>query len=63
MAGAPTDKLCAWVIFSPCVGYVETSMAAKQPRLGLQHPTVVPTNFTPADEAAEDADEASDEDA
>ncbi|CQR50789.1 hypothetical protein BN996_02272 [Haloferax massiliensis] len=38
-------------------------MAAKQPRLGLQHPTVVPTNFTPADEADEDAEESSSEDA
>ncbi|EMA01501.1 hypothetical protein C438_14121 [Haloferax denitrificans ATCC 35960] len=36
-------------------------MAAKQPRLGLQHPTVVPTNFTPADEADEDAEDATDD--
>ncbi|ELZ91838.1 hypothetical protein C440_16039 [Haloferax mucosum ATCC BAA-1512] len=32
-------------------------MAAKQPRLGIQHPTVVPTNFTPAENADADADE------
>ncbi|WP_255518390.1 MULTISPECIES: hypothetical protein [Haloferax] len=29
-------------------------MAAKQPRLGLAHPTVVPTNFTPPAEATTD---------
>ncbi|WP_255471327.1 MULTISPECIES: hypothetical protein [Haloferax] len=39
------------------------SMAAKQPRLGLNHPTVVPTNFTPPTEASADADEDSDDDA
>ncbi|WP_411968685.1 hypothetical protein [Haloferax sp. YSSS75] len=39
------------------------SMAAKQPRLGLHHPTVVPTNFTPPVEAETDADEEADDDA
>ncbi|WP_255647672.1 hypothetical protein [Haloprofundus halobius] len=36
-------------------------MAAKQPRLGVDHVTVVPTNFEPPEEfaaaAAEDGDE------
>ncbi|EMA02315.1 hypothetical protein C439_07030 [Haloferax mediterranei ATCC 33500] len=36
-------------------------MAAKQPRLGIQHPTVVPTNFTPADEADTDDEERSED--
>ncbi|WP_416838919.1 hypothetical protein [Haloferax sp. DFSO52] len=30
-------------------------MAAKQPRLGVNHMTVVPTNFTPPADAQSDA--------
>ncbi|WP_396613324.1 hypothetical protein ACH9L7_09360 [Haloferax sp. S1W] len=37
-------------------------MAAKQPRLGLHHTTVVPTNFTPTSAESGDTDEASSDD-
>ena len=55
------DKLCAWVIISPSDPKCRVRMAAKQPRLGLDHPTVVPTNFTPSPEANADADDERDD--
>jgi hypothetical protein len=36
-------------------------MAAKQPRLGLNHPTVVPTNFQAKRPAPSDDDEGGDD--
>lgn len=38
-------------------------MAAKRSAFGMAHPTVVPTNFDPADEFDADADRSDDRDA
>lgn len=41
--GVRTDRLCV--------------MSATQSSFGIRHPTVVPTNFEPADDEADESDE------